>query len=110
MQNEIETTETSLLVPGMNETDLVQSLVLQFLQHDGYIETARAFAEDMQSQKEALTLEPSAAGVGVNIRDDEDANNRQRRFPSTGHVHARSTDIFSRHSESHSGRGYRPRS
>lgn len=67
----------------MTETDLIQTLVLQFLQHDGYVETARAFAEDMKVQKEALNLDPNVSVAGINIRDDEDANNRQRkRLPS----------------------------
>ncbi|KAH8699560.1 concanavalin A-like lectin/glucanase domain-containing protein [Ilyonectria robusta] len=78
VQKEIEATETSTLVPGMNETDLIQALVLQFLQHDGYVETARAFAQDMKVQKEALNIDPNVKVDGLNIRDDEDANNRQR--------------------------------
>lgn len=64
----------------MNETDLIQALVLQFLQHDGYVETARAFAQDMKVQKEALNIDPNVKVDGLNIRDDEDANNRQREF------------------------------
>lgn len=63
----------------MSETDLIQALVLQFLQHDGYVESARAFAEDMRIQKEALSLDPGVKVDGVNIKDDEDANNRQRK-------------------------------
>ncbi|KAM0552484.1 hypothetical protein ACHAPJ_007812 [Fusarium lateritium] len=78
VQKSIQTTDTSSLVPGMSETDVIQALVLQFLQHDGYVETARAFAEDMKVQKEALSLDPSVTVDGVSIRDDEDANNRQR--------------------------------
>lgn len=62
----------------MSETDLIQTLVLEFLQHDGYVETARAFAEDMRKQKQALNLDPSANVEGINIKDEEDANNRQR--------------------------------
>lgn len=64
----------------MNETELAQALVLQFLQHDGYVETARAFAEEIQAQKEALNLDPDITLDGINIKDDEDANNRQRKF------------------------------
>ncbi|KAK5992403.1 Ran-binding protein 9 [Cladobotryum mycophilum] len=78
VQEAIENADTSQLEPGMSETDLIQSLVLQFLQHDGYVETARAFAEDMKLQKEALSLDPEATVPGVSIKDDEDANNRQR--------------------------------
>ena len=80
MQKDIQSTDTSSLVQGMSETDVIQALVLQFLQHDGYVETARAFAEDMKVQKEALSLDPGFKVDGVNIRDDEDANNRQRKF------------------------------
>ncbi|KAF4996526.1 hypothetical protein FGRMN_4455 [Fusarium graminum] len=78
VHKDIQATDTSSLVPGMGETDLIQALVLQFLQHDGYVETARAFAEDMKVQKEALSLDPGVTVDGVSIRDDEDANNRQR--------------------------------
>lgn len=65
----------------MSETDLIQALVLQFLQHDGYVETARAFAEDLKLQKEALNMNPDVTVDGVSIKDDEDANNRQRKLP-----------------------------
>lgn len=68
----------------MNEADLVQTLVLQFLQHDGYVETARAFAEDMRVQKEALNMDPDIIVDGINIKDDEDANNRQSKIASFG--------------------------
>ena len=53
--------------------------MLQFLQHDGYIETARAFAEEVQTQKQALSLDPDKPIEGINITDDEDANRRQRK-------------------------------
>ncbi|KAI1062180.1 hypothetical protein LB506_009684 [Fusarium annulatum] len=78
VQKDIQATDTSSLVPNLSETDVIQALVLQFLQHDGYVGTARAFAEDMKKQKEALSLDPRVKVDGVSIRDDEDANNRQR--------------------------------
>lgn len=87
IQKEIEATETSNLVPGMNETDLAQALVLQFLQHDGYVETARGFAEEIQAQKQALNLDPDVTIDGINIKDDEDANNRQRERLSSGQTY-----------------------
>lgn len=61
-------------VPLLTKSDQV----LQFLQHDGYVETARAFAEEIQSEKQALNLDPDVQIEGINITDDEDANNRQR--------------------------------
>ncbi|KAK4144240.1 CTLH/CRA C-terminal to lish motif domain-containing protein [Dichotomopilus funicola] len=76
--DQIRKTDASKLVPGLSETELIQQLVLQFLQHDGYVETARAFAEELYSEKEALRLDPEETIQGISIRDDEDANNRQR--------------------------------
>jgi hypothetical protein len=52
--------------------------VLQFLQHDGYVETARAFAEELHAEKSALRLAGEEPVQGINVRDDEDAHNRQR--------------------------------
>ncbi|KAK4121115.1 SPRY-domain-containing protein [Parathielavia appendiculata] len=75
---EIRLADTSWLVDGLSETDLIQQLVLQFLQHDGYVETARAFAEELQEEKKALRLTPDEPVQGINVRDDEDAHNRQR--------------------------------
>ncbi|KAH8670902.1 SPRY domain-containing protein [Xylariales sp. PMI_506] len=73
-----DTSTDKLASPSLGETELIQQLVLQFLQHDGYVETARAFAEEIQAEKKSLTLDPSAPLEGINIKDDEDANRRQR--------------------------------
>ncbi|KAL2131100.1 hypothetical protein VTI74DRAFT_5552 [Chaetomium olivicolor] len=78
IEDEIRAADTSRLAPGLSETDLVQQLVLQFLQHDGYVATARAFAEELQSEKAALRFGPQEPVKAFDIRDDEDANNRQR--------------------------------
>ncbi|KAI2601727.1 SPRY-domain-containing protein [Hypoxylon sp. NC1633] len=67
-----------LVSPPMGETELIQQLVLQFLQHDGYVETARAFAEEIHSEKQALQIDQRKPVPGINIRDDEDAHHRQR--------------------------------
>ncbi|KAI1418586.1 SPRY domain-containing protein [Hypoxylon sp. FL1857] len=67
-----------LVSPPMGETELIQQLVLQFLQHDGYVETARAFAEEIHSEKQALQIDQRTPVPGINIRDDEDAHHRQR--------------------------------
>ncbi|OBS29094.1 hypothetical protein FPOA_03031 [Fusarium poae] len=75
----IQATDGSTILPEWSETELIQHLVLQFLQHDGYVETARAFAEDMRIQKEALNVNPNTVGFEYQSdREDEDANNRQR--------------------------------
>lgn len=86
---------TAKLAPGLGETALVQALVrtdswsssnhasngvqvLQFLQHDGYVETAKAFAEEILEERQALSLDPNEPITGISIKDDDDANNRQR--------------------------------
>ncbi|KAJ4396239.1 hypothetical protein N0V93_000458 [Gnomoniopsis smithogilvyi] len=78
LEEEIKKADTSKLAPHLNETELIQQLVLQFLQHDGYVDTARAFASEIQAEKQALCLDPNEQVPGIDIRDDEDANNRQR--------------------------------
>jgi hypothetical protein len=78
VSEDIRNADTTKLAPPLNETELIQQLVLQFLQHDGYVETARAFAEEIHAEKQALNLDSSKEIEGINIKDDEDANNRQR--------------------------------
>ncbi|TVY54765.1 Ran-binding protein 9 [Lachnellula cervina] len=75
---EIESTSTAKLAPPMGETDLIQSLVLQFLTHNGHTETARAFASEIYAEKKALTIDPHAEVQGFDVKEDEDAGHRQR--------------------------------
>ncbi|KKY31987.1 putative ran-binding protein [Diaporthe ampelina] len=77
LEKEIEQADTTKLAPPLSETELIQQLVLQFLQHDGYVDTARAFAQEIQSEKQSLCLDPNEEIPGIDIKDDEDANNRQ---------------------------------
>ncbi|KAG0646060.1 Ran-binding 9 [Hyphodiscus hymeniophilus] len=74
---QIEATSTAKLAPKLNETELIQKLVLQFLQHDGYVETARAFAEEVHAEKKALSLDANAIISGFDVKEDEDAGHRQ---------------------------------
>ncbi|KAI1336723.1 SPRY domain-containing protein [Xylariaceae sp. FL0016] len=67
-----------LVSPPVGETELIQQLVLQFLQHDGYVETARAFAEEIYTEKRALNVDSGVSVMDISIRDDEDAHHRQR--------------------------------
>ena len=69
------------LVPSMNETSLIQALVAQFLKHDGYVETARAFQEEVQSENRALNIGQELF-KDLDAKEDVDAVNRQRKpFP-----------------------------
>lgn len=78
IRQQIEETSISKLAPPLNETELIQSLVLQFLTHDGYVESARAFADEIHSEKKALSLDPDAVIQGCEVKEDEDAGHRQR--------------------------------
>ncbi|ROT35323.1 SPRY domain-containing protein [Sodiomyces alkalinus F11] len=78
---------SSLTSPAMNETNFIQALVLQFLQHDGYVETARAFAEEIHEEKKALNPDPNAPIEDIPVRDDEHASKRQRAcLPTYGSI------------------------
>ncbi|KAA8564967.1 hypothetical protein EYC84_010736 [Monilinia fructicola] len=78
IKKEIASTSTIKLAPPLSETELIQSLVLQFLTHDGYVDTARAFADEVHSEKKALNMDPDVVIGGFNIKEDEDAGHRQR--------------------------------
>ncbi|RWA07519.1 hypothetical protein EKO27_g7586 [Xylaria grammica] len=67
-----------LTASRMSETEFIQQLVLQFLQHDGYVETAREFAQEIHAEQHDLNSDPSVPVMGINIKDDEDAIQRQR--------------------------------
>ncbi len=55
--------------------------VLQFLSHDGYVDTAKVFAEEVHAEREALQVDPDMQLRPDNfIKEDEDAVNRQRKL------------------------------
>ncbi|CZR53247.1 uncharacterized protein PAC_03125 [Phialocephala subalpina] len=78
IRQEIEATSTAKLSPPLDETELIQALILQALAHDGYVETARAFAEEVHAEKQALSLDPNEFVKGFDVKEDEDAGHRQR--------------------------------
>ncbi|KAI1434285.1 ran-binding protein [Xylaria sp. CBS 124048] len=67
-----------IVSPPMKETELIQQLVLQFLQHDGYVETAQEFAQEIYAEQQALKNDPEATVAGIRVRDDDNARQRQR--------------------------------
>ena len=52
----------------------------QYLSHDGYVETARAFAKEVRAEARALkgTPEPKLEGY-LSMEEDHDAMDRQRK-------------------------------
>ncbi|KAI9842560.1 MAG: hypothetical protein M1837_007073 [Sclerophora amabilis] len=78
VESDINTTSTASLYPPLDETSLVQALVAQFLAHDGYIETARAFSEEVRAESTALGYVKGSKFAGLEAKEDLEAVNRQR--------------------------------
>lgn len=82
MEKEINATKVDHLHPPLDETALVQRLVAHFLAHDGYVESARAFAEEVRAESNALQSGKDNPLEGLEIEDDFDATNRQSKSHS----------------------------
>lgn len=76
IQKELQSAKVDQLYPPLNEAQLIQRLVAQYLAHDGYVETARAFAAEVRSEGTML-----AKGNSEGVRDlepEEDIHAVQR--------------------------------
>lgn len=60
-----------------DETQFIHNLVQQYLAHDGYVETARAFAEEVVEEAKALENDDSVNTPYTETDEDIDAINRQ---------------------------------
>jgi hypothetical protein len=76
IQAEINATSTDNLQPPLNESALLQELVAQFLAHDGYVETARAFAEEVATETVALQNGQREPLKKYEVEEDREAINR----------------------------------
>ena len=61
-----------------DEKAFLHALVGQYLAHDGYVETARAFAEEVKDEARALANEDDADVGYAEAEEDLDAINRQK--------------------------------
>ncbi|KAL4743042.1 hypothetical protein BDV11DRAFT_202260 [Aspergillus similis] len=75
---EISKTSISNIQPPLDETAFLQELVAQFLAHDGYVETARAFAEEVAAESAALENGRQAQLKKYEVEEDIEAINRQK--------------------------------
>lgn len=75
---EIHSTDFSKLHSGQEEGVLLKELIAQFLVHDGYVETAKAFATELESEAGALGKTLTARIDRTTVDDDLDASNRQQ--------------------------------
>jgi hypothetical protein len=76
---DINRTSADTLESARDETMLVQELVAQYLAHDGYVETARAFNREVREERKPLHMDPN----GVELFDpsqDLHAIKRQSTF------------------------------
>lgn len=78
ISGEISSVNVSKLYPRLDENALLKELVAQFLAHDGYVESAKAFAEEVHTEDDALKNISSTLADGIAIIEDIDAVNRQR--------------------------------
>ncbi|KAI9771164.1 MAG: hypothetical protein M1840_002515 [Geoglossum simile] len=75
---EIANTSVASLHPPLSETSLIQALVAQYLAHDGYIETARAFREEVRAEAVALQSGRRSPPKALEVKEDFEAVHRQR--------------------------------
>lgn len=74
--SDISRTSTANLRPSLGEDALLHELVAQFLAHDGYVETARAFAEEVAAETAALNGHGDPLKK-YEVEEDLEAVNRQ---------------------------------
>lgn len=80
IQSEINSTSTDNLQPPLDESALLQELVAQFLAHDGYVETARAFAEEVATETAALENGQQEPLKKYEVEEDREAINRNSKL------------------------------
>lgn len=79
IRDQINKTDVSLLHPPDDESTLIQKLVAQYLAHEGYVETSKAFATDVQDRYKSLSKPGSQSESTLfGAEDDVHTVNRQK--------------------------------
>ncbi|KAI9368277.1 hypothetical protein BJX61DRAFT_230774 [Aspergillus egyptiacus] len=78
IQSEIRSTSIANIQPPLDETAFLQELVAQFLAHDGYVETAREFAQEVAAESAALENGRQSQLEKYEVEEDVEAINRQK--------------------------------
>ncbi|KAF2211783.1 hypothetical protein CERZMDRAFT_42740 [Cercospora zeae-maydis SCOH1-5] len=73
---DLDRADVSRLHPPDNESTLIHNLIGQYLAHEGYVETAKAFAKDVEEQQQAF--DGPSQPLRISSEDDQHANHRQR--------------------------------
>lgn len=76
---DINLANIALLQPPLSEDALIKELISQFLRHDGDVDTAKAFMEEMSAETKALKSGSDAQNDSYSAQEDLDALNRQRK-------------------------------
>ncbi len=63
----------------LDENSFVKELVAQFFGHDGFVETAKAFTDELRAESRALELDTDESQPTLSMEEDLDATNRQRK-------------------------------
>lgn len=77
VRNQLNQADVSQLHPPDDENTLIQKLVGQYLAHEGYVETSKAFAADVQNRAKSLATSGSEA-PSLGGEDDMHTINRQK--------------------------------
>lgn len=72
-----QTTFAPSATSAPDETQFIHRLIGQYLAHDGYVETARAFAEEIVDEARALADDDDETILYQQAVEDMDALNRQ---------------------------------
>ncbi|KAJ4375498.1 hypothetical protein N0V86_007030 [Didymella sp. IMI 355093] len=78
IQEEINRTKFTPSAAFPDETQFIHQLITQYLAHDGYVETAQAFAEEIVDEARALANDDDATIPYQEAVEDMDALNRQK--------------------------------
>lgn len=77
VRNQLNQADVSQLHPPDDENTLIQKLVGQYLAHEGYVETSKAFAGDVQNRAKSLAT-PNSEAPSIAGEDDMHTINRQQ--------------------------------
>ncbi|KAJ8105068.1 hypothetical protein OPT61_g10403 [Boeremia exigua] len=78
IQEEINQTKFAASAASLDETQFIHRLISQYLAHDGYVETAQAFAKETVDEARALANDDDATIPYHEAVEDMDALNRQK--------------------------------
>ena len=76
-RSDVDQEDVSNLHHSKQERLLQQDLIAQYLAHDGYVETAKAYAAEVQRNRQLLSGDTSTSSQ-FEYKEDPDAINRQR--------------------------------